>query len=85
MRVVCIDIATQKPIIDLDIDAITPVPGDLIATPSKKTYRVMQRAFILEERQFTAKLTIGKPAIEVVLQIAVTPVDLSGVSNNAGH
>lgn len=85
MRVVCIDISTRKPIIDLEIDAITPVPGDIIAAPSKKTYRVMQRAFILEERSLTPKLTIGRPTIEVVLQIAVTPIDLSGVTNNAGH
>ena len=83
MRVVLIDAHKQTPVADLEIAAITPLVNDIVAHPTLGNFRVVQRAFILEEGKLV-KLGV-KPRMEVVLQIAVVSLPAQEASQNAGN
>lgn len=84
-----VDIETSNVILDFNADSIAPIDGDIIVNEKFGAFRVMQRAFVLEEQEQANKIVdIGaKKQLVPVIQLSVQRLSLEpvGESNAIGN
>lgn len=83
MRVMMVDIETSNVILDFNADFIVPIDGDIIVNEKFGAFRVMQRAFVLEEQEQANKIVdIGaKKQLVPVIQLSVQRLSLEPVED----
>lgn len=77
MNINCVDAKNGKSIFNCGVEGVMPTPnaGDIVVTPDRQQFRVLQRAYIAKELKPDGKtVPIGTHSLDFEIQCACCPV-----------
>lgn len=85
MRVMVINMETSMVEFNFEVDSIAPIAGDIIAFPVIGVFQVLQRSFVLEEKQQKTGIVDlkAKKMLEPVIQLTCQKVAFTEEDENA--